>query len=254
MELMHHARKVPSVPLAKAANVADLLGLRKEMAVPPSWMAVFLKAYGLVCRNNAVLRRALIPFPWPHLYEHPLSEGGVVIEREYQGEAVVLGAKIRGPENHTLAALHARLRYFKETPVEDIAYFRQVLRIGALPWPLRRLAFWQALNLSGFRRAKHLGTFLISSLGNLGVEQCHSLTPHTTYFSFGPIGPTGDVTLRIFYDHRVMDGRTVARCLNELEDVLHGPIRAEMLEARPEPDYPHEEWAQAEEPVPAPQE
>jgi hypothetical protein len=250
IELMHHARKVPSLPLAKTANVEDLLLLRKEQPSPSSWMAMFLKAYGLVCKNNAPLRQALIPFPWPHLYEHPLSEAGVLIERELDGEMVVLGAKIRGPENCSLAELDARLRWLKQTPVWEVSYFRQALRIGALPWPLRRLAFWQALNLSGYRRAKHLGTFLISSLGNFGVEQFHPLAPHTTYFTFGPISPVGDVTLRIVYDHRVMDGRTVARCLGELEEVLHGPIREELLEARPEPDYPHEQWLDPVEPVP----
>ena len=66
------------------------------------------------------------------------------------------------------------------------------------------------LNLSGFKRAKRLGTFTISSLGNLGVEQHHPISPLTTYLTFGPISASGEVNVKIIYDHRVMDGRTVA--------------------------------------------
>ena len=97
---------------------------------------------------------------------------------------------------------------------------------------MRRLLFWTTLHLSGFKRAKRLGTFTVSSLGSLGVEQMHPLTPLTTYFTFGPIGPTGDVTAKIVYDHRVMDGRTVARCLHELEQVLHSELLPELQALR----------------------
>src|SRR5436309_3257514 len=81
----------------------------------------------------------------------------------------------------------------------------------------RRIANSQTFNPSEEKRAKRFGTFMASSLGALGVHQEHSISPLTTYFSFGPIAPHGAVTARIVYDHRVMDGRTVGRCLAELQ-------------------------------------
>jgi hypothetical protein len=36
------------------------------------------------------------------------------------------------------------------------------------------------------------------------------------------------VDVRIVYDHRVLDGATVARALARLEDVLNGEIAAEL--------------------------
>jgi hypothetical protein len=228
LELMHHARKVPSLPLSRVINVAALVDARRRSEAPPSWMAVFVRAYGLAAAKHPELRRAFIPWPWPHFYQHSQSECALLIEREWQGEQVVLGARLRGPETQSLAQIDDRLRRFKETPVLEVNYFRKILQIGCLPGFIRRCTLWHSLYLCGYKRAKRMGTFMISSLGNLGVEQHHPLTPLTTYFTFGPIGPDGNVTVKIVYDHRVMDGRCVARSLQTLDEVLQTTLLPEM--------------------------
>jgi hypothetical protein len=230
LEFMHHARRVPSLPLAKRLNVPAVAAARRDALPRPSWTAIFLRAYGLLSREHPELRRAFIPWPYRHFYEHPCCECAVLIEREWRGEQVVLGAKVRAPEESSLAALDERLRCFKEAPVEEVSPFRQILRLGRLPWVLRRFTFWQTLYLSGYRRAKRVGTCMMSSLGTYGVEQYHPLTPLTTYFTFGPVSPRGRVTAKIIYDHRVLDGRTVARCLADLEQILHADILTELRE------------------------
>jgi hypothetical protein len=230
-ELLHHARKVPSLPLAREMDLGPLVQIRQLQTPHSSWTAIFAKAYAQLARTHAELRRALIPWPRPHLYEHPISEAAFLIEREWQGEQVVLGAKVRGPENLPLGEIDRCLRRFRESPVLEIAPFRQILRLGRLPWLVRRFTLWQSLYLSGYKRAKRLGTFMISSLGNLGVEQVQPLTPLTTYLTFGPISPDGRVVAKIIYDHRVMDGRTVARCLIDLEQVLREDMVKELREA-----------------------
>jgi hypothetical protein len=233
LEWMHHARRVPSLPLERTLDLGPLPAVRRQSPARPSWTAVFAKAYGRVGRLHPELRRALIPWPRPHLYEHPQSEAAFLVERDWQGENVVLGAKVRGPENLPLEQIDACLRRFQEAPVHEVSDFRQVLRLGRLPWVLRRFTFWQTLYLSGYKRAKRLGTFMISSLGSLGVEQCHPLTPLTTYLTFGQVGEDGRVVAKVVYDHRVLDGRTAARCLIDLEQVLRNEITRELQEARP---------------------
>jgi pyruvate/2-oxoglutarate dehydrogenase complex dihydrolipoamide acyltransferase (E2) component len=39
--------------------------------------------------------------------------------------------------------------------------------------------------------------------------------------------------VRLIYDHRLMDGATVARALMQMEEILNGPIARELKEARP---------------------
>ena len=227
-ELMHHARKVPSLPLARPCNISALVAARRQATPTVSWLAIFLKAYALVARDIPEVRRAWIPFPYARIYEHPTSEAAVLIEREYEGESIVFGAKIRGPEDTPLGTIDGHLERYRSTPVEKVTAFRQLLRLARLPLPLRRFFFWRVLSVSGHRRACRLGTFVISSLGNFGVEQMHPLTTLTTYFTYGPIQPDGGVTLKVIYDHRVMDGRTVARILVGLDEVLNGAILDEV--------------------------
>jgi hypothetical protein len=174
------------------------------------------------------LRRAYLPWPRPHLYEHPLSIASVAIERRYQGEDGVFFAHLRSPDEQSLQELDDHLRHFKEAPVESIGLFRRAIRTSRLPRPLRRLLWWIGLNSSGYKRAKRMGTFGVSVYSGLGAESLHPLSPLTTTLNYGVIQEDGAVTVRLIYDHRVMDGATVARALAAMEKVLNEGIAAEL--------------------------
>jgi hypothetical protein len=227
-DLLHHAKQVPSLPLARDCWIGPLFQARTSVSSPPSWTALFMKAYGIVAARIPELRRSLIPFPWARLYEHPRSECAILIERSIDGESTVLAAKIIEPETMPLNKIDGHLKCFREDELATISPFRQLMRLGRLPRRLRRFLLWTTLYFSGYRRARRLGTFMMSSLGNLGIEQIHPLTPLTTYFTFGPIQADGWVNLKIIYDHRVMDGRTVARALVDLENILNHEMVAEL--------------------------
>jgi hypothetical protein len=232
IEMLHHARKVPSIPVARGMNIEPTLHAREDIQDAPSWTAIFMRAYALVALRVPELRRCLMPWWRWHLYEHPFSIGALVVERELDGEPALLAAKIRAPENCTLSAISQRIRYLKETPVWEVSEFRQLLRLGKIPGFVRRFLFWQSLTWSGARRAKRFGTFMVSSYGSLGAEQVHPITPLTTLLTFGPISPDGDVNVKIIYDHRVMDGRRVAHALGLLEQVMQGQIVDELRACR----------------------
>lgn len=227
-DMLHFAKQVPSIPVARTMRVAAVAQARAACPARPSWTALFMKAYGFVCQRHSGLRQALIAWPWEHLYEHPISVCGAVVEREHDGEHILLGVQIRAPEGKTLQEIDEYLRRVKETPIEEIGYFRRVFFMGRLPKWLRRFLWWQTLHLSGYKRAKRLGTFGLSSYGRLGAEQIHPLGPLTTLLTFGPINSAGEVVVKIVYDHRVLDGAEVARYLAEMEQVLHHEILAEL--------------------------
>lgn len=228
IDMLHFAQRVPSIPVARAINVAALARARAQTEAPASWTAAFLRAYGLVCQRHPELRRALIPFPYPHLYEHPHSIAVLATERQWRDEMVLLGAKIRSPETTSLDALQRHIRHLKTAAVEEISDFRQALRLGRLPRFVRRFLIWHTLALSGSKRAKRFGTCGLSSYGSMGAEQIHPRGIHTSLLTFGPISPAGDVVVKIIYDHRVLDGACVARCLKHLEEVLHTEVLTEL--------------------------
>ncbi len=227
-DLLHAARRVPTVPVQRRMNIAAVVAARQAAAPRPSWAAIFTKAYAFVCAAHPELRRSYLTFPTPHLYEHPTAVASVAIEREFGEEMAVFFGHINGPHGHSLREVDGRLRAFKQLPLEQVGAFRQVLRVSALPRPLRRLLWWIGLNVSGRKRAHFLGTYGVSSYAGLGAASLHQLSPLTTTLNYGVIDDAGNVDVRLVYDHRVMDGATVARALQDLERVLHCEIVAEL--------------------------
>ncbi len=95
------------------------------------------------------------------------------------------------------------------------------------------------MNLSGFRRARYLGTFGVSAVAHLGSCTVHLLTPTTTGLTYGPIQRDGSLVVRLTYDHRVLDGCDAARALAEVEEALCGEL---LLEVRGAPDLIDRAW------------
>jgi hypothetical protein len=169
-----------------------------------------------------------MPFPKPRLYEHPYNIASVAVERSYRGECEVFFGHIRAPETQSLVALQEHLRNYKESPVEQVSLYRRALRVGRFPLPVRRLMWRYALHLSGPGRARRLGTFGLSTYSALGAHSLHPLSPLSTTLNYGPVREDGTVTVRVVYDHRTMDGCTVARALGALEEVFNDELPNEM--------------------------
>jgi hypothetical protein len=232
-DMLHFAQKIPTVPVQRCMDVSAVRDARAMLGNPPSWVMLFTKAYAIVAQEMPELRRAYLGFG--RLYEHPHNIGVVALEREYCGENGVFFIHLRGPDRQPLLQLQGHLRRAKDEPVESISLFRRALLISRYPLPLRRFFWRMALHWSGKKRAKWLGTFGVSVYSGLGAESLHPLGVLTTTLTYGPIDADGAVNVRIVYDHRTLDGATVARALGRLEQVLNQQIVMELRElARPE--------------------
>ena len=228
VDLLHFARRVPSIPLSRMMDVSGLFAARRAHPDKPSWSVLFMKAYAMVAMEHPPLRRALLEFPHQRIYEHPQTNCSLAIERNFEGEEGVFFGMFRAPEGQTLGELQRSLVEFKSLPLDQIGFFRRMIRISRFPTPVRRFLWSVSLNLSGRARAKRFGTFGVTTLGGRGVEQIHPLSPLTTTLTFGPIDAAGRVTVKIIYDHRVLDGAYVARRLVDLEHTLNGVILEEL--------------------------
>jgi hypothetical protein len=227
-DLIHFARQVPSVPVERRMDLAQVVAARQAAWPRPSWCAIFTKAYAAVAALRPELRRAYLSFPRPHLYEHPESIASVAVERRFGAEDAVFFGHLRTPERQGLVELDAHLRRFKEDPIDKIGLFRRALKTTRWPRPLRRMLWWFGLNVLGAKRAKHLGTFGISVYSGLGAASLHPLSPLATTLNYGVIEANGGVDVRLIYDHRVLDGCTVARALADLERMLNNEIVMEL--------------------------
>ena len=55
----------------------------------------------------------------------------------------------------------------------------------------------------------------------------------TTLLNYGVMSNNGMLDVRIIYDHRVMDGSTVARALGRLEEILKSVVLEEVWALAP---------------------
>lgn len=227
-DYLHFARQIPTVPVQRRMELADVMAARQDAKPRPSWSALFTKAYALTCAAWPQLRRAYLAFPWPHLYQHPIPIASVAIERRFGDEEAVFFAQLREPEKLGLVEIDSRLRQYKEQPLESFGAFRRILRITRLPRPLRRVLWWTGLNVLGRKRAHFMGTYGVTVYSGLGAASLHPLSLLTTTLNYGVVEPNGSVDVRLTYDHRVMDGATVARALADLERALHHEILTEL--------------------------
>jgi hypothetical protein len=227
-DLLECARPVPFIPVERRMNLGAVARAREAAHPRPGWCALFLKAFATVAASRPELRRAYFPYPWPHLYEHPCNIATVAIEREVGDEQAVLFGQIRTPERQPLYEIESHLRRYKDQPLESIATYRRILRIAAWPRLLRRLAWWHAYHSSGARRARHMGTFGISVVAGLGGSLLFLRSPLTTTLNYGALDADGTMTVRMNFDHRVLDGGNAARALDEVEHVLNCEVLSEL--------------------------
>jgi hypothetical protein len=247
-DALRACRGIPTVTAERRLELAGLVEARQARQPRPAWSALFAKAFALVAADTPALRRSYISFPWPHLYEHPAPVAAVVVERDYQGEETVFFAAVTGPHVRSLADLDAYLRRCRTEPVERIAGFRRALRLARLPWPLRRLGMWLGLHASGRLRERFFGTFSLSSPAAQGAGLLSLITALTATLHYGLFDAAGRLDMRLTFDHRVLDGATAARALVALEDVLRGPILAE-VKSQASGDGGHAQQAQGLQPL-----
>ena len=236
-DLLHFAAKVPTVPVQRQMQLGELARARDLVqddwpagSPKPRWPSLFLKAFALTAQEIPVLRQALIRWPWERMYQHPHSVVSVAVSKQTVSDGPdeeVLFGHIHNPEDLALEEIETRLRQFKERPAKEFGVMRRAMRIARLPRFLRRFLWWSALEWSGPMRANHLGTFGLSVYSGLGAESLHPLSPLTTCLTFGPVSAKGEVTARIIYDHRAMDGSQIARALARMEQLLQGALLQE---------------------------
>jgi hypothetical protein len=228
-DLLYFAGGIPTVPVQKRMSLGPLAAARAASRERPRWTILFTKAYALMAREFPEFRRAYVKLPWPHLYEYPASNATVIIERDYHGEPGLFSISIKEPARQSLRDIGRQLEHASTAPVEQIKDFRRTIQFTRLPRPLRRAFWWLCLNI-GRQRSNYFGTFGVSVYSALRAESLHPLSPLTTLLNYGVMSDDGVLDVRVIYDHRVMDGATVARALARLEEILNSAIKDEVAE------------------------
>lgn len=226
VDFMHFAKKMPLVGISRRMDLGPVVAAKRPGTA--SWVLLFAKAFARVAADRPELRRAYMPWPWAHLFECDDSVANVALEREYDGEPMVLFAPFKNPHATPLAELARQLQDFKTKPLEELEPLHRTIRITKLPKLIRRALWVHALYQSGRIKAQNFGTFGISSVASAGVTTVGMASLLTSTLSFGPLDAAGRLDVRLDFDHRVYDGVPAAKALAEVERVLRTEIAAEL--------------------------
>jgi len=228
IDLCRIAGSLPLYPLERTMHLGELAAIRQAASPQISWPVLFMKAYGLVAAQEPRLRQSYIRWPWPHLLHHRESVAMLAVNRRHGDAERLCWGRFIEPEHRSLVDLQAELERYKTEPVEEI--FRRQVRLSFFPAILRRLAWWLALNTSGSKRGKRVGTFGMSTVAGQGGLNHYHPSCLTTSITYGPLDAAGRMAVTLVFDHRVIDGAPLAAALARLEEVLNGPIARELAD------------------------
>lgn len=232
-EYLHFSGGGHTAAAERLMHVPDVAAARRAALPRPSWGAIMIKAFALAARAHPEMRSAYFSFPWGRIGVYESQIATVVMARRVGEDDAIFLAPIAGPENQSLLALDEQLRRYKEEPVESFRAFREAMLVGRLPGPLRRFCWWLCLHVLPRRRARHFGTFGITTMSPFGAKTLHVPTLWGAFLHYGAVTPEGDVPVGLAFDHRVMDGAVVGYTLLEMEQALHHVIVPELRQARP---------------------
>lgn len=233
-DIVHYANKVPLCTIEKEIHIEAVQIARSKSQKRIGWASIFTKAMGLASIKFDELRQSWMPFPYAHLYQHPIPIASIAINRIIDNQESVIFGMIQKTEEKPLTEITEALHYFKESPIDTVALLKRMRRTSKLPWPIRAIIWNYGLYLSGYCKAKNFGTFSVSSVSQSNANTINLLSPLTSALNYGPISTKGECTIRLTFDHRVMDGLTVAKVLSFIEESINSSIREEVEKQ----DYP----------------
>ncbi len=102
IDLLHFQAKVPTCAHDRNCDFRRMAEARERCPVRISWSMIFIKAFGLVADRYPALRQMYLPFPWPHIYQHPTSVAMVATHRDHCGEPWLFWSRFTQPEKRPL--------------------------------------------------------------------------------------------------------------------------------------------------------
>ncbi|MFN3193693.1 MAG: hypothetical protein ACE361_24480 [Aureliella sp.] len=226
LDVLDASKTVPSFPVERWFDVADLAESRSRCPVRISWVTLFAKAYALAALDHPELRRFVLTFPILRWYQSRYSVISVAVSRDSAtGEQLYFG-RLRWPEDRKLPEIQKELDEYAENPVEQM--FRQQLTSSLVPKLFRRMGWWWRTNIRPSQRARRLGTASLSVLAGQGCYNRLHPSPLTSSLSYGPIEDTGRMWVTLQCDHRIIDGAVAAKAINRIEFYLNGEVLSEL--------------------------
>ena len=137
IDLLHYREKSSDLRTIESVIFAPWPRPASDRAVDISWSMIFIKAFGMVAARYPVLRQMYLPFPWPHIYQHPTSVAMVATHRDFRGEPWLFWSRFTTARAEAAGRFCRRIRARQTARVKEV--FPWQLQLSGMPTPVRRL-------------------------------------------------------------------------------------------------------------------
>ncbi|WP_347553118.1 2-oxo acid dehydrogenase subunit E2 (plasmid) [Pseudalkalibacillus hwajinpoensis] len=152
------------------------------------------------------------------------------INKQVGNQQIVVSNVIPKSNEQSIHMIQEHIDRMKQMPFERGNAFESVRKLQSLPVWLGRIIYKQILK-NPDKRLKTQGSFTVTSLGHLPVQQLYPITSNTICFGIGGITEkpiikdgaiivTSILPLSMTFDHRAIDGALAAEFLNEVKTNL----------------------------------
>lgn len=201
--------------------------------------AVLLKSIAIAQRKHPATRTIMLPNGG--LIQLNKIEAQFTVERFVDGGPALFFGTIKDPETKPLSEITRELHRCGTEPIENIPQLAIQSRFSKYPSLIRQIILFIGMRVPKIRIHYMGATFGFSSLGKYGCKSMISPSVITSMFCAGqvverPIAVEGKVeihpmlTLVLNFDHRVLDGATSARFINDIIDLLLGGLEKHVAE------------------------
>ena len=227
LDILFAAKFVPAFPIHTKFSLQELSDIRSQAKQRIGWSVLFAKAHAIVAQQTPELRDLFVKRPYRHLYRHPNSVLSISVHRrDDDGMERLIWGKVSKVEELSLAEIQSKFDGFVTAPMQEV--YREGLILESAPCLARRLAWCWVMNWGARKRAKHVGTFSISSLAGQGCLNAFHPLVTSSSLAFGPLQKSGEMDVVLLCDHRIIDGVLAANALRNMELVLQNQLCEEL--------------------------
>jgi pyruvate/2-oxoglutarate dehydrogenase complex dihydrolipoamide acyltransferase (E2) component len=204
----------------------------REQGEARSVVTYLLYAAARVLAAHPAANAAIRGGPRPRIARYDRVNGKLTLDKELDGERVVLSAVLPDLHEASLAEIQRLVARYRDGDPANMPEFARTRALHGAP-PLLGRALFRLGARSLRARPELLGTFSVTSLGHRAVDAFYSVGGTAITLGAGriaerPVVRDGRVVaapvmrLSLTFDHRVLDGAEAADVLTEIKDALEG--------------------------------
>lgn len=230
---LEQAREVQPVFLCMDVDASVMKKSRKhykQYNISISYISYIILAISKAIENFPEVNTSVVGRWSPKQISYNQICAKFTIDKQVDNQRIVVSSVIPNANKESIHKIQEYIDQMKKISFQEEKSFEPVRKLQSLPVWLGRLIYKRILKKSD-KRLKTQGSFTVTSLGHIPVQQFFPITSNTTCFGVGAIMDkaiieNGSIVIKpmmplsMTFDHRAIDGAVAAEFLHKVKLTL----------------------------------